>query len=63
MLSGDMAREQIQDRMRVAANERQAASVRRAGTRKGGSGLLAAFASLRLPRSSEAPARVARTAV
>jgi hypothetical protein len=62
MLSGDMAREQIQDRMRVAANERQAASVRRAGTRKGGSGLLAAFASLR-PRSSEAPARVARTAV
>ena len=48
MLSGDMAREQIQDRVRVAANERQAASVRRAGTRKGGSGLLAAFASLRL---------------
>ena len=64
MLSGDIAREQIQDRVRVAANERQAASVRRAGTRKGGSGLMAAFASLRLrPRSSEAPARVARTAV
>jgi hypothetical protein len=64
MLSGDIAREQIQDRVRVAAKDRQAASVRRVGTRKGGSGLLAAFAGLRLrSRSSQTPARVARTAV
>ena len=64
MLSGYIAREQIQDRVRVAAKDRQAASVRRAGTRKGGSGLLAAFTSLRLrSRTRQAPGRVARTVV
>ena len=61
MLSGDMARK-IQDRMRAAANDRLAASVGVPATRKGGSGLLAAFASLR--RGLERGAgRVARTAV
>ena len=65
MLSGDMAREQIQDRVRVAAQDRRAATVRRVRTKGAGSGLLAVFSSLRLwPRSSEeAPVRVARTAV
>jgi hypothetical protein len=64
MLSGDMAREQIQDRVRVAAQDRKAAAVRRVPSRKFGSGLSATFSSLRLwPRSSEeAPARVARVA-
>jgi hypothetical protein len=64
MLSGDMAREQIQDRVRVAAQDRRARSVRRVRTQKVGSGLLVAFASLRLwPRSNEeVPVRVARTA-
>ena len=64
MLSGYIAREQIQERVRTAAKDRQAAGVRRAGTRKVGSGLLAAFASLRpRSRSSRTPARVARTVV
>ena len=65
MLSGDMAREQIQDRVRVAAQDRKAATVPRARTQKAGSGLAAVFSSLRRwPRSSEeAPVRVAHTAV
>ena len=65
MLSGDMAREQIQDRVRAAARDHQAGSVSRNRTRKVGSGLLVAVASLRLrPRSSKgASTRVARTAV
>lgn len=65
MLSGDMAREQIQDRVRAAAQDRNAKTVRRVRTRVGGSGLLAAIMSLRLrPRSNkETHVRVAGTAL
>ena len=65
MLSGEMAREQIQDRVRAAAQDRNAATVRRVRTQKVGSGLLAALSSLRRwpRRNEEAPVRVARTTV
>lgn len=65
MLSAEMAREQIQDRVRAAANDRRAMATRRIPTLRAGSGLLAAVASLRPRRrsSEEAPIRIARAAV
>ena len=65
MLSGDMAREQIQDRVRAAAQDRRAAPVRRMRSPRVGSGMLAAFANVRLRRrsSERAPIQGRRIAV
>ena len=65
MLTGEMAREQIQDRVRAAAHDRRAATVRRMRSPHVGSGMRAAVANIRLLRrsSEEAPIQGARIAV
>jgi len=59
MITGAIAREQIQDRVRAAEQDRRAASMRRPRTRKGVSGLFAAIVGSNVDRSTEA-ARVYR---
>lgn len=65
MLSRDIAKEQIQDRVRLAAHDRVAATAKRMRSPRVGSGMFAAVASLR-PRgrsSKKGSIRVARSPV
>jgi hypothetical protein len=63
MITRAIAKEQIQDRVRQAERERNAAAFRRVRTRKVRSGMLAALASLRpVSGPSERPVTRVRTA-